>query len=254
MRRRVGGRPCNARNRLGKSPRSTTWPRQGPQSLQTDPVGDKSDPNLYAYVHEDPTDLKDPTGLESATTALDLTPGGFHYGTPEGNADLARLSRAMDFIVAADINLLAGDGLGALLGWGARGAAGAWVAVNEAMPATSAAFQLSQGGRAGMAFLVNGVKFDGVLGRTLMEAKAGYGQFVGKSGAFQSWFANSATGGRALVAQAERQLTAANGAKVVWKVDSQKAAGAIRTLFKESGVSGIDVQVAKGSCTGTRIC
>jgi len=65
MRRRVGGRPCNARNRLRKSRPATTAARQGPQSLQTDPIGQADDPNLYAYVKDDPTNASDPSGTSA---------------------------------------------------------------------------------------------------------------------------------------------------------------------------------------------
>jgi uncharacterized protein RhaS with RHS repeats len=69
-RHRVGRRPCNARNRLGKSPRFTTAARRGPQSLQTDPIGDQDDPNLYAYVKGDPVNDADPTGTTCTGTLL----------------------------------------------------------------------------------------------------------------------------------------------------------------------------------------
>jgi hypothetical protein len=65
MRGRVGGRPCNARNRIRKSRPATTAARQGPQSLQTDPVGYKDDLDLYAYVKDDPINHSDPTGNDA---------------------------------------------------------------------------------------------------------------------------------------------------------------------------------------------
>src|SRR5579859_1058298 len=38
--------------------------------LQTDPIGQQDDPNLYTYVKDDPTNRTDPSGTESAQTTL----------------------------------------------------------------------------------------------------------------------------------------------------------------------------------------
>jgi hypothetical protein len=53
-------------------------------------------------------------------------------------------------------------------------------------------------------FLRNGVKFDGVLGDTLIDAKDKYSQFLNKSGEFKSWF----NGKEEFVNSALRQLKA----------------------------------------------
>ena len=62
-RRRVGRCALNLRTRLGKTRLATTWPRQGPQSLQTDPIGYASDMHMYAYVGGDPINPGDPSGM-----------------------------------------------------------------------------------------------------------------------------------------------------------------------------------------------
>jgi RHS repeat-associated protein len=46
--------------------------------LQTDPIGQQDDPNLYAYVKDDPTDLSDPTGTTCTGTLLCDSAGGEH--------------------------------------------------------------------------------------------------------------------------------------------------------------------------------
>ena len=70
-----------------------------------------------------------------------------------------------------------------------------------------------------------------------MEAKGpGYGIGV-KNGRFEKWF----EGAGALVKEARGQLAAAPGTKIIWHVAEEEAATAIRTLFKESGITGIDV-------------
>jgi Restriction endonuclease fold toxin 5 len=130
-----------------------------------------------------------------------------------------------------------------------RGAAGvgrgSWALVNESMSARALAFQVSQGGRAGQALVLNGVKFDGAIGKSLMEAKSSMAQFVGKDGAFQPWF----KGADGLIDQASRQLAAAGKTPVVWRVQDAKTAGAIGKAFEGAGIKGIRIEVAKPVCT-----
>jgi Restriction endonuclease fold toxin 5 len=92
---------------------------------------------------------------------------------------------------------------------GSGGEPGGWQKVNESMPARARAYQAAITGRgANEVYVVNGVKFDGYKGGTLIEAKGpGYGAFVGPSGRFYRWF----EGTEALVDQAQRQIAAAGG-------------------------------------------
>ena len=57
--------------------------------LQTDPIGQKDDPNLYAYVRDDPTDKTDPTGTQLADLALGVLHGTGWTVVAAGNLDSA---------------------------------------------------------------------------------------------------------------------------------------------------------------------
>jgi RHS repeat-associated protein len=97
------------------------------------------------------------------------------------------------------------------------------------------------GTKAGAAYEVGGVRFDGVRGGTLLEAKGNYDNFVNaKTGQFQNWFVNSKKGAKSLLDQAQRQITAANGASVEWNFSSQKILNATKSYFESQGIkSGI---------------
>jgi Restriction endonuclease fold toxin 5 len=114
---------------------------------------------------------------------------------------------------------------------------GAWQAVDESMSARAAAYQAQITGRPGEAYIVGGVRFDGLDARGLIDAKGpGYATFV-RDGEFRSWF----TGADDLVAQAQRQLNVAGGQPVTWHVAEAEAATAIRNLLQERGIQGISV-------------
>ena len=87
---------------------------------------------------------------------------------------------------------------------------------------------------------VNGVKFDGVTksGR-LLDAKADYSQFVGRDGRFYDWF----KGRDSLLKQARRQIKAADGNPIDWKVKDQKFADAVEELFEDNDITDISVSV-----------
>ena len=114
---------------------------------------------------------------------------------------------------------------------------GAWKKVNESMSDASRAYQKQITGRSGEAYVQNGVKFDGVIGDKLVDAKCHYSQFVDKdTGKFAKWF----TGQKALVDEANRQIKAANGVSIQWYFAEKEAMDAVKILFKQNNVEGIE--------------
>lgn len=85
--------------------------------------------------------------------------------------------------------------------------------------------------------MIDGVKFEGLVDDVLVDAKGpGYSSFV-KDGQFRDWF----RGADELADQAQRQLRASNGNPIRWNVAEGDAAQAIRNLFADRGISGINV-------------
>jgi len=115
---------------------------------------------------------------------------------------------------------------------------GEWKHVNEAMSQLSRRFQEYITGKKGMAFVQNGVRFDGVLNGRLVEVKGRYSQFVNSAGQFHDWFARN--GGRSLIKQAENQLRAANGVPLDWYFLDAASMNAVKVLFDRAGVEGIN--------------
>ncbi len=79
-------------------------------------------------------------------------------------------------------------------------------------------------------YRVNGVDFDGFdqsIGLT--EAKSSYANFVDSNGKFHDWF----QGKDSLINQANRQVSAANGAPVTWYIQDQKTLDAMINLIGE---------------------
>jgi len=116
---------------------------------------------------------------------------------------------------------------------------GSWIKTSESMSVAAAEYQTSVTGQAANnSYLVNGVKFDGILNGVLVDAKSGMGNFVNKTtGEFQGWF----KGARSLVDQAKRQIGAAEGTKIQWFFENKKVMQATQKLFKENGIKGIEL-------------
>ncbi|MFC3650354.1 Tox-REase-5 domain-containing protein [Dyella humi] len=114
---------------------------------------------------------------------------------------------------------------------------GQWIPVNESMSNFSRAYQQFITGQTGMAYEVNGVRFDGVADTSYLDAKANYSQFVDGSGEFYGWWGGASD----FVDQANRQIEAAGGQPIEWHFAQQDAAAATQSLFNSAGVSGITV-------------
>jgi hypothetical protein len=119
----------------------------------------------------------------------------------------------------------------------AEGGLGEWQAVNEAMSERAAAYQTQITGQSGQAYVVNGVKFDGISGNTLLDAKGpGYANFV-DNGEFQPWF----SGQQSLINQARSQIGAAGGAPIQWHIAEGEALPALQNLFQQNGITGVQL-------------
>jgi len=180
--------------------------------------------NRYAYVTNDPTNAVDPSGLCPA---------------PEDTE-----CKGEDFVGAG------GGGVGGAEGGALPGAAGdptstgtcplstgQWIDANEAMSAASRAYQDFITGT-DKVWLQNGVKFDGVSDETLIEAKGSYANFVDRTtGQFKRWF----SGNNSLAGQAGSQLAAAGGKRITWYFSDRTTLSAVRFLFDQVGIKGIDL-------------
>ena len=95
------------------------------------------------------------------------------------------------------------------------------------------------GVKAGNAFEVRGVRFDGVEGNALLDAKSSYNNFINtETGEFYSWF----KGQKALIKQAQSQIIAADGAEIIWKFDQQATLDATAKLFEQNNIEGITLK------------
>ncbi|MGI4823597.1 MAG: polymorphic toxin-type HINT domain-containing protein [Janthinobacterium lividum] len=118
---------------------------------------------------------------------------------------------------------------------------GKWLQTTETMSAKAASYQEQITGRAASeSYLLNGVKFDGKVGNTLIDAKSAGGYVKAldsKTGLFKPWF----RGAQGLIDQANRQLGAAKGANIEWHFESQAVRDATQKLFDRAGVTGINL-------------
>jgi hypothetical protein len=120
---------------------------------------------------------------------------------------------------------------------------GYWKLENEGMPELSRIYQKQITGRSGEVWLENGVKFDGMKNGRLIEVKGDYSGFIDKStGNFERWFAESKSGGKSFIKQAERQIKAANGNPIDWYFMNQEDMIIVQRLLIENRV---DIQKIK---------
>ncbi|WPB80417.1 Tox-REase-5 domain-containing protein [Archangium violaceum] len=117
---------------------------------------------------------------------------------------------------------------------------GEWGPVKESMSRRAARYQEQVSGRpVSESYTVRNVRFDGYKDGVLLEAKGpGYANKFTDKLAPKRWFVRNA---RKMVEQAQRQLGAANGTPIHWHVAEANVAEAIRLLFKDNGVKGVEV-------------
>ena len=180
--------------------------------------------------------------LYEASGALDIAIPYEPYQSPFAQPQDAAEATAR-FMGASQIPALAGlafEGpLSIVTGAGesASDLPGQWIAVNESMSASASGYQAQITGKVGQAYIINGVKFDGISNGVLLEAKGpGYANFV-QDGKFRDWF----TGEKALINQAKNQAAAANGAPIQWHVADAEAVQALQKLFFDKNVTGIKI-------------
>ncbi|WP_338887396.1 Tox-REase-5 domain-containing protein [Rhodococcus sovatensis] len=93
----------------------------------------------------------------------------------------------------------------------------------------------------GTEYVVDGVAFDGFGDDTLKDAKGpGYEHHIDEDGQWKPYF----KGADSLVAQAERQLLAADGTPIEWSIAEEKAADTIRNMLQDAGFGDIEVVYA----------
>jgi hypothetical protein len=164
---------------------------------------------------------------KQAKMAMDKMPNGWKDGFTKG----------IDYV--KDTTGKLGDWIGGLGRKGGKRAdlSGQWIKTSESMSKKAADYQSKISGRTHLeSYSVNGVKFDGVNGGVLLDAKsAGYKNFVNKDGEFYSWF----KGSDSLEKQAYSQLRAAQGAPIQWHFQNDLALNATKKLFDKKGIRGI---------------
>ncbi len=111
---------------------------------------------------------------------------------------------------------------------------GSWQTVSESMSDAAKSYQEFITGRKwNESFVLNTIKFDGLKDGVLSDAKSGHLNFVDfVTGEFKSWWATSESGGKEMIRQAQRQLTAANGVPIEWHFEHQSVRDAAEKLFE----------------------
>jgi hypothetical protein len=89
-----------------------------------------------------------------------------------------------------------------------------------------------------VAYVVEGVKFDGFKNGVLLETKGpGYVKFVEPPNTFKDWFARRGE----ILLQATHQVRVARGAPIEWHVADLELKAALDRMFHEEGIAGIRV-------------
>ncbi|MBQ2802855.1 MAG: hypothetical protein IJF07_03045 [Lachnospiraceae bacterium] len=115
---------------------------------------------------------------------------------------------------------------------------GQWEKVNESMSEFSRTYQKQITGKEGMAWVQNGVKFDGMKDGVLLDAKGKYAQFIDKNtGEFKDWF----SGKQDFIDEAKRQINASEGAKIQWYFAEEESLAAVQDLFMDNGITEIEL-------------
>jgi hypothetical protein len=114
---------------------------------------------------------------------------------------------------------------------------GEWVVEDTTgRSARAIAYEEQITGRAGQAYAVKGVSFDGFARGILQEAKGpGYETFV-EDGVFKKFF----EGADDIVKQARRQVAAAQGKPIRWYIAEAGAIPAFKDLLEKNGIAGIE--------------
>jgi len=120
---------------------------------------------------------------------------------------------------------------------------GQWRPAKESMSSRARAYQEQISGHsADEAYWVGSVRFDGFKDGVLLDAKGpGYANKFFDDFEPKSWFKHS--GARALVEQAQRQLGVARrtGTPIRWHIAEEKTLEALRRLFQDNNVFGIEM-------------
>ncbi len=93
-------------------------------------------------------------------------------------------------------------------------------------------------GHEGEAWVQNGVRFDGMKDGVLLEAKDHYSQFIdANTGEFYDWFGGQSS----LLDEANRQITASEGALIEWHFSEESTLHAFEQLFSSQNIGGISL-------------